>query len=283
MREVSKKVAVITGGASGIGNGMARNFASAGMRIVIGDIEEEPLAAAVTDLEVGGAEVIGVPTDVSEIEDVRALRDAAIEKFGAVHVVCNNAGVGAGGAVWQTTIEDWQWVLGVNLWGVIHGILTFVPGMVEQGEGHVVNTASMAGLISGPGLSVYSASKYAVVAISESLAQDLQVAGSEVGVSVLCPGFVRTNIADSSRNRPAELSRTIELDAAAQSMMDLMKQVIDSGMDPLEVGALVLDSIREDRFYVLPHPELLGAVKSRFDGIAEGGAPTLNLGGLGAS
>lgn len=279
MDQLDGKTAVITGGASGIGNAIARSLAGEGMKIVIGDIEEEALANAVTDLERDGASVYGLPTDVSKLSDVEALRDAAMEKFGGIHVVCNNAGVGAGGPLWRTTVEDWQWVLGPNLWGVINGILTFVPHLVEQGEGHVVNTASMAGMVTGPGLGIYSATKFAVVAISESLLHDLRMAGSSVGVSVLCPGWVKTRIAESERNRPPELSRSVEPDAAGQAMMQMLQQVIDSGLDPAIVGEMVKDAIKEDRFYIFPHPEMLGGFKSRAQRIMDGESPAFDSAG----
>lgn len=277
MKDLHRKTAVVTGGASGIGRAMARSLASEGMRLAIGDIEERALAEAVTDLEASGAEAIGVPVDVSKMEDVEALRDAALEKFGAVHVVCNNAGVGSGGPIWQSTVEDWQWVLGVNLWGVIHGVLAFVPALVEQNEGHVVNTASMAGLVTGPGLGIYAASKFAVVAITETLAHDLDATGSKVHASVLCPGWVKTGIAESERNRPPELSRTIELDAAGQAMAEFVRQVIDSGTDPAVVGDLVAEAIKEERFYILPHPEMVGGAKKRVDRLLAALPPELDI------
>ncbi|RIK07244.1 MAG: hypothetical protein DCC49_10455 [Acidobacteria bacterium] len=279
MKELEGKTAVITGGASGIGNAIAHSLSQRGMNLVIGDIEEEALANAVTDLERAGASVFGLPCDVSKISDVETLRDLALEKFEGVHVVCNNAGVGAGGPLWKSTVEDWQWVLGPNLWGVINGILTFVPYMVERGEGHVVNTASMAGMVTGPGLGIYSATKFAVVAISESLIQDLRMSGSQVGVSVLCPGWVKTRIADSERNRPPELSRTAEPDAAGQVMREMLNQVIESGIEPAIVGEMVADAIEEDRFYIFPHPEMLGGFKSRADKILNGESPAFDATG----
>ena len=202
MEELQGKVAVITGGASGIGRAVADRAAGEGMKIVLGDIEEGPLKGAVDDLTSQGAEALGVLTDVSDGASVQALRDKALDRFGAVHLVHNNAGIGLGGPIWEVSEEDWRWILGVNLWGVIHGIATFVPLLIEQGEGHVVNTASIAGLIAAPFLGPYNATKQAVVAISETLFKDLQAVGAPIGVSVLCPGFVQTRIADSERNRP---------------------------------------------------------------------------------
>ena len=203
MQDLRGKVAVITGGASGIGRAVAERAAGEGMKLVLGDIEEGPLKETVDDLTSKGAEALGVVTDVSDAASVRALRDRTLDRFGAVHLVHNNAGIGLGGPIWEVSEEDWRWILGVNLWGVIHGVATFVPVLMEQGEGHVVNTASIAGLIAAPFLGPYNATKQAVVAISETLFKDLQAVGAPIGVSVLCPGFVQTRIAESERNRPS--------------------------------------------------------------------------------
>ena len=192
MKDLQGKVAVITGGASGIGRAVADRAAGEGMKIVLGDIEEGPLKEAVDELTGRGAEALGVVTDVSDAASVRALRDRTLDRFGAVHLVHNNAGIGLGGPIWEVSEEDWRWILGVNLWGVIHGVATFVPLLIAQGEGHIVNTASIAGLTAAPFLGPYNASKHAVVAISETLFKDLQAMGAPVGVSVLCPGFVQT-------------------------------------------------------------------------------------------
>src|ERR1700733_2921273 len=202
MENLRDKVAVITGGASGIGKAVAVRTAAEGMKLVLADIEEPALEATASALTAEGADVLAVVTDVSDASSVQALRDRALQHFGAVHLVHNNAGVGVGGPIWEVTEEEWRWILGVNLWGVVHGISAFVPVLLEQGEGHVVNTASIAGLSSTPGLGPYTATKHAVVAISESLFKDLRAAGAPIGVSVLCPGFVQTGIAQSDRNRP---------------------------------------------------------------------------------
>ncbi len=187
MEDLQGKVAVITGGASGIGRAVAERAAAEGMKIVLGDIEEGALAQAVDDLTAAGAEAIGVVTDVADRASVEALRDRALDRFGAVHLVHNNAGIGLGGPIWEVTEEDWRWILGVNLWGVIHGVATFTPLLIEQGEGHIVNTASIAGLIVAPFLGPYNATKQAVVAISETLFKDLQTVAAPVGVSVALP------------------------------------------------------------------------------------------------
>ncbi len=266
MRDLQGKVAVVTGGASGIGKAVAAKAAAEGMRVVIADIEEGALKDAERELAGGGADVLAVRCDVAEGESVRALRDRALDRFGAVHLVHNNAGVGLGGPIWEVPESDWRWILGVNLWGVVHGLAAFVPLLVEQGEGHVVNTASIAGLTSAPFLGPYNATKQAVVAISETLYKDLQAAGvSGVGVSVLCPGFVQTRIAESDRNRPPWAP-----DRQAEGGPDVravIQAMVDSGIPTASVGDAVLDAVRNDTFYILTHPELDEAVRTRFDDI----------------
>ena len=202
MREFDGRVAVVTGGASGIGFSLASAFAAEGAKIVLGDIEAPALDEAVGKLEASGAEVIGVVTDVSDAAQVQALADAAVERFGAIHIACNNAGVGAGGLSWEAPLSTWEWVLGVNLWGVIHGLRAFVPILMQQSQAYVVNTASVAGVVAGPFMAPYNASKHAVVALSETLHHEMAMMAPQVKVSVLCPGWVRTRIADSARNRP---------------------------------------------------------------------------------
>ena len=267
------KVAVITGGASGIGNAVAARAAARGMKIVLADIEERPLREAARSLSDNGADVLPVVTDVSEASSVEALRDRTLERFGAVHLVHNNAGVGGGGLLWTISEAEWRWVLGVNLFGVIHGIRTFVPLMVEQGEGHVVNTASLAGLVSPPFYGPYSASKHAVVTISEILYRDLRIVGSKVGVSVLCPGFVRTRISEADRNRP-QWAPAPPTNPAAEQVRAAAAQAVADGIDPAAVADSVLDAVRTNRFYILTHPELNGAIALRLQDILEGRAPT---------
>src|SRR5580704_13002004 len=274
MEDLQGKVAVITGGASGIGKAVAQRAATEGMRIVVADIEEGPLKDAENELTNRGAEAIGVVTDVSDAASVRSLRDAALDRFGAVHLVHNNAGVGLGGPIWDVTEEDWRWILGVNLWGVIHGVATFVPLLIEQGEGHVVNTASIAGLTTAAFLGPYNATKQAVVAISETLYKDLQSVGAPmgVGVSVLCPGFVRTRIAESDRNRPAWASeREAE---GAEELRGAIQNMVDGGIPASVVGDRVIDAVRTNTFYILTHPELTPALQTRFDDIVQGRPPT---------
>jgi NAD(P)-dependent dehydrogenase (short-subunit alcohol dehydrogenase family) len=249
MQDFEEKVAVITGGASGMGRAFADRFAAEGMKLALADIEEPELARAVDELKAGGADVIGVRTDVARIEDVQALRERTLEAFGAVHVVCNNAGV-AGGSVIDSPIEMWRWVLGVNLWGVIHGCNVFLGDLLEQDEGHVVNTASIAGLGGAAGLGVYCTSKFAVVGLSESLHHDLVARDSQVGVSVLCPGFVNTRIFESHRNMPDEVRAVFETSEASD---EVQRTVIGFGIPPSDAAAAVFAAIGDKRFFVLPH------------------------------
>jgi len=249
LRELSGKVAVVTGGASGIGLAMARRFSSAGMRIVLADIEEPALAAAVAELTSDGAEVIGVPTDVADHSSVVALHAQTLASFGSVHVVCNNAGV-VGRSIVSSGIDVWRWVVGVNLFGVINGCSVFLPTLVEQDEGHVVNTASMAGLVGYGILGVYSTTKFAVVGLSEALRDELRSSGSHVGVSVVCPGFVRTRIGQSERNMPASLRDT------HTPIDDPLVMAVESGIPAAEVADVVFDAVAADRLYVLTHPEM---------------------------
>jgi NAD(P)-dependent dehydrogenase (short-subunit alcohol dehydrogenase family) len=272
MENLQGKVAVITGGASGIGRAVAERAAADGMKIVLGDIEEGPLKEAVQELTVQGTEAIGVVTDVSDLASVQALRDAALDRFGAVHLVHNNAGIGLGGPIWEVREEDWRWILGVNLWGVIHGVATFVPGLIEQGEGHVVNTASIAGLIAAPFLGPYNATKQAVVAVSETLFKDLQAVGAPVGVSVLCPGFVQTRIADSERNRP-EWAPDRDVPGAAE-LRGAVQDMVEGGIAASIVADRVIEAVRTNTFYILTHPELEGALSTRFDDILQGRPPS---------
>jgi len=272
MEQLQGKVAVITGAASGIGLAMARRAAAEGMRLVLADIETEPLVQAEKDLAGTGAEVLGVVTDVSDYTSVELLRNRAVERFGAVHLVHNNAGVGAGGLLWEISEAEWRWVLGVNLWGVVHGIRAFVPLMVEQGEGHVVNTASLAGLVSTPFMGPYNASKHAVVTISETLAKDLRLVGSPVGVSVLCPAFVKTKIDQSDRNRPDWAP--VGDSPGREQIQEAIHQLVAGGIEPTLVADRVLQAVREDTFYILTHEDSAPAVATRMHDILEGRAPS---------
>ncbi len=253
--ELKGRVAVVTGGASGIGRGMAEAFLEEGMKVVIGDIERAALDATLGELEASGGEVVGAICDVSSQDSLDALAKTALDAFGAVHVLCNNAGVaGEGGPVWDRSLEDWNWVMGVNVLGVLHGIRSFVPIMIEQGdEGHVVNTASMAGLIAGGG--TYGVSKHACVALSEGLFSDLKQHAPQLGASVLCPGWVRTRIAESERNRPEAPRETPGAGTpVAEVMRKMVEAAISSGLDPKEVGGMVANAIKARQFYILTHP-----------------------------
>jgi NAD(P)-dependent dehydrogenase (short-subunit alcohol dehydrogenase family) len=272
MKVLRGKVAVITGGASGIGRSVAERCAAESMKVVLADIEESPLILTAGTLESSGAEVEAVVADVSNGSDVEALRDRALERFGAVHLVHNNAGVGVGGLLWTVPTADWKWILGVNLWGVINGIRTFVPLLIEQGEGHVVNTASLAGLTSPGLLGPYNATKHAVVTISETLYRDLRVIGTSVGVSVLCPGFVRTYIAESERNRPG-WAPVSEDDALAEASRVMVRQMVEGGIEPSQVADRVIDAVRTDTFYVLTHEVSRSMVEARMRDILEGRSP----------
>jgi NAD(P)-dependent dehydrogenase (short-subunit alcohol dehydrogenase family) len=273
MENLQGKVAVVTGGASGIGKAVAAKAAAEGMKIVVADVEEGALKEAERDLAAAGADVLAVQTDVADAASVRELRDLAVDRYGTVHLVHNNAGVGLGGPIWEIPESDWRWILGVNLWGVVHGVATFVPLFIEQGEGHVVNTASIAGLTSAPFLGPYNATKQAVVAISETLYKDLQAAGvTGVGVSVLCPGFVQTRIAESDRNRPAWAPEREVVGVA--EMRGALQALVDSGIPAAAVADRVLDAVRTNTFYILTHPELNDALQTRFDDILQGRPPS---------
>ena len=264
MERLDGKVAVVTGAASGIGLGLATRFAEEGMKVVLADIEKPALEAAVTGLKQREFDVTGVVTD-SHFET------KAVETYGKVHVLCNNAGVVVGNLIWDTTANDWEWVLGVNLWGVINGIRAFVPRMLQHGEeGHVVNTASLAGITTPTVDSIYAASKHAIVAISEALYFQLHVTGSKLSASVLCPGFVCTNILDSARNRPPELQSpppVIPEGQDVEAMMAMIRQLIEGGLSPTAVAGMVVDAIRADQFWILTAPEFDPAVRDRVEGI----------------
>jgi NAD(P)-dependent dehydrogenase (short-subunit alcohol dehydrogenase family) len=268
MRELAGKTAFVTGGASGIGLALGRAFAEAGMNVVLADIETDALAAAVKSLHNLGPDVRGVICDVADPTSVERAAEASSKAFGNVHVVCNNAGVAAGSGIDNISLDNWRWVLDVNLMGVVHGIRSFLPHLRAHGQGgHIVNTASMAGMINGMGFSPYSASKFAVVSMSEGLAAQLKPLG--IGVSVLCPSFVRTGIGESGRNRPQRYGATQTLDPAgpAAAMVAEIATRLQAGLDPAAVAARVLDAIRNDELYVFTHPDMRNGVDERFAAI----------------
>jgi NAD(P)-dependent dehydrogenase (short-subunit alcohol dehydrogenase family) len=277
MDGLTGRVAVVTGGASGIGLAMAERFAAEGMHLAIADIEQDALDVAAKQLGDTGAEVLAVRTDVSQADEVDALAERVRDRFGGFHVVCNNAGVGGHGfSSWDGPVSEWQWVLGVNLWGVINGIRAFVPTLVEQNEGHVVNTASLAGLTTIPFMAPYSATKHAVLAISEALFHELTILGSGVKVSVLCPGFVKTRIAEANRNWLEHLGPEPAHDDPESAVMEpLIRGLVEAGKPADELAEQVVDAIRAARFLVLTEPEVSkGAVDSRAAAL-EGSDPTL--------
>jgi NAD(P)-dependent dehydrogenase (short-subunit alcohol dehydrogenase family) len=249
---------------------MAAAFAAEGMKVVLSDVETGPLEEAVAALRGDGHEVMGVPADVARWPDVEALAEATIEAFGAVHVACNNAGVVKRARTWALTLDDWNWVLGVDLWGVIHGVKAFVPRMLAQGEGgHVVNTASMVGLLPVKNLATYDAAKMAVVGLSEALAMDLEEEGSDIGVSVLLPGFIATRIIESGRNRPQALGDTADAPAVARTTAGA-----EPTMEADDVAAMVVDAVRTGEFWILTHQAYRPVIQARAAGIGTGGRPS---------
>ncbi len=257
MQELEGRVAVVTGGASGIGLALAKRWIAEGMRVVIADLRQDALDAAVRELEAAGGEVLAVTTDVSRGDEVDALAARALEAFGAVHLVCNNAGVGGEhGAAWEQSRAGWDWVLGVNLWGVIHGVRTFLPILLSQQQpGHLVNTASLAGLRAMPFTAGYSASKYAVVGLSESLDQELRERGAPIGVSVLCPGTVRTGILDPDRGRPEGVAGPDSdgSESAAEQEEATRQLLARLGVEPELVADRVAEAVLENRFWIFTH------------------------------
>jgi NAD(P)-dependent dehydrogenase (short-subunit alcohol dehydrogenase family) len=277
MEDLAGKVAVVTGGASGIGLAMATKFAAEGMKVVLADIERPVLVAAGEELSAAGADVLTVPTDVSMAGEVAALAATTLEHFGDVHLVCNNAGVGSRGLpIAELPLEDFAWVVAVNLFGVIHGIRSFLPHLRANGVGHIVNTASMSGLYHLPRMGPYNASKAAVVALSETLRFELDAERSGVGVSVLCPSWVRTNITTSDRNRPERFAYTLaseQMAQAAEYKAKRREQLATIAIDPTKVAAQVCDAVLHDRFYVLTHPESVAGFEQRAQRIIAGENP----------
>ncbi|NIC43341.1 SDR family oxidoreductase [Aquabacterium sp. A08] len=279
LKELQGKTAVITGAGSGFGLEVARIGARHGMNLVLVDVQADALERARTELEAAGAAVLAQRVDVSSAEAMDDLAEAVQQRFGAPHFVFNNAGVAAGGLVWENTVADWQWVLGVNLWGVVHGVRAFTPRMLAASQadpayrGHIVNTASMAGLLTPPNMGVYNVSKHAVVALTETLYQDLHLVSDQIGASVLCPYFVPTGISQSERNRPGELAtgQPTQSQLIGQAMSD--KAVSSGKVTAAEVAQKVFDAMAADAFYIYSHPKALGNVQTRMSAIVAGQNP----------
>ena len=267
------KTAVLTGGASGFGLECARIGASLGMNLVLVDVQKDALKTAHDEMQALGVQVMAKRVDVSNAEDMQTLANDVKARFGAPHFVFNNAGVGAGGLVWENTLQDWEWLLGVNLWGVVHGVRLFTPMMLEAAkhdphwQGHIVNTASMAGLLTPPNMGIYNVTKHAVVSLTETLYQDLKLVSDQVSASVLCPYFVPTGINNSERNRPEGLKpqALTQSQLIGQAMSD--KAVHSGKVSAVEVAQMVFDAVAQDQFYIYSHPQALGNVQSRMQAI----------------
>jgi NAD(P)-dependent dehydrogenase (short-subunit alcohol dehydrogenase family) len=277
MKQFRDRVAVVTGAASGIGLALAERFAAEGMKVVMADIEGAALAKAADGVRRKAAALLATEVDVSRPDQVERLAQETYRVFGAAHVLCNNAGVAVIGAVHEHSLADWQWVINVNLWGVIHGVRAFVPRMLAGGEeGHIVNTASMAGLTTSPFMSVYDVTKHGVVALSESMYKEFVLTGAPIGVSVVCPGLINTNIMRSARNRPAELVEEGKAGPMAQTFGQGLADRLATGYPPSEVANQVVDGMREGRFYIVPaQPDVKSYIAVRARDLLELRNPTL--------
>ena len=279
IQDFAGRTAVLTGAGSGFGLECARIGAQRGMKLVLVDVQQDALDRAAAELTAAGAEVMARRVDVSSAAEMEALALEVVQRFGAPHFVFNNAGVGSGGLVWENSVRDWEWVLGVNLWGVIHGVRLFTPHMLAAAEadpawrGHIVNTASMAGLLTPPNMGIYNVSKHAVVSLTETLYQDLRLVSDQVSASVLCPYFVPTGISQSHRNRPGDMAaeKPTRSQLIGQAMSD--KAVSSGKVTAAEVAAMVFDAIQADRFYIFSHPRALGNVRARMEGIVNATNP----------
>ena len=273
------KTAVITGAGSGFGLASARIGASLGMQLVLIDVQQDTLDAANADLQAAGAQTLVIRLDVSNAAQMEAMADSVKSRWGAPHLVFNNAGVGSGGLIWENTTQDWDWVLGVNLMGVVHGVRLFTPMMLEAAaqdaawQGHIVNTASMAGLLNPPNMGVYNVSKHAVVALSETLYQDLRLVTGQIGASVLCPYFVDTGISQSFRNRPADMEGKPTRSQQVQHAM-ISKAVASGKVSAAEVAQLVFDAVANNQFYIYSHPKAIGAVQTRLEDVLQARNPS---------
>ncbi|WP_438396612.1 SDR family oxidoreductase [Caballeronia sp. DA-9] len=276
MDQFDGKVAVITGAGSGFGRAFAMQGASLGMKLVLADVDVKALAQTVEMARALGAQALGVPTDVSDAKQVDALASATMDTYRAVHLLFNNAGVGAGGFVWENSANDWAWVFGVNVMGVANGVRAFTPLMLAQNEpAHIVNTASVAGLLSAPAMGVYNASKHAVVALTETLYHDLKIAGAQVDCSLLCPAFVPTGVAQAERARPEALRNDEPMTTSQRMAVRQLTKAVEGGkLSANDVAQITFDAVRERRFYVLTHPKILASVQLRFDDVAQMRNPT---------
>ena len=277
MDELDGKVGVITGAASGIGRAMAVAFAAEGMHLSLADVEIGPLEDTAEMVRSEGVNALVVPTDVSDPTQVEALAERTIGEYGELHLACNNAGVSGGGLTWEIDLDTWNWVLGVNLYGVIHGLRSFTPRIIDSGGGHIVNTASMAGLTSPPGMSPYNVSKHAVVTLSESMSVELSMTHPEVGISVLCPGWVRTRIHEADRNRPTDPAEVEDERPELAGMRDLVAGLIEGGLDPAAVAAQVVTAVRENRPWVFTHPDWMDMATGRTERIVAGEPPAVSF------
>jgi NAD(P)-dependent dehydrogenase (short-subunit alcohol dehydrogenase family) len=279
MKEFKDKVAVVTGAASGIGRAIAYRCAEEGMKVVLADINKEGLASAEAELKAAGATVLSIPTDVSKASDIETIARRTMEEFGGVHLLVNNAAVYTTGAIWENTIADWEWVLGVNLWGVIHGVRTFLPIMIEQDtEAHVVNVSSMTGLTRSSIIGTYAVSKHGIVSLSETLFYQLAEREAKVKVSVLCPGAVNTPVAEAARRRfkeMADIPGERKMTSDDERVIERLRNAFKNGMPPEEVAEKVFESIREERFYILTHPNEKVRVERRMKDILNERNPTL--------
>jgi NAD(P)-dependent dehydrogenase (short-subunit alcohol dehydrogenase family) len=280
--DFKNKTAVLTGAGSGFGLECARIGAKLGMNLVLADVQQDALDRTVAEMQAAGAQVLAMRVDVSRADQMQALADAAFARFGAPHFVFNNAGVGAGGLIWENSLEDWNWVLGVNVMGVVHGVRLFTPMMLEAAkadpgyQGHIVNTASMAGLLNAPNMGIYNVSKHAVVSLSETLYQDLALVTDQIGASVLCPFFVPTGINQSHRNRPEELKvsgfNPTQSQLIGQAMSD--KAVGSGKVTAAEVAQMVFNAIAANQFYIYSHPKAIGSVQTRMEDVLQARNPT---------
>lgn len=292
MNEFKDKVAVITGAASGLGKEFAKTGASLGMKLVLADIQHDALDACIKELIGAGADVVGRKTDVSKADDVNALADLACKEFSKVHLVFNNAGVTASGFVWEHAQNDWAWVLNVNLFGVINGVSAFTPLMLAEAsrdatyQGHIVNTASMAGLLTAPSQGIYNVSKHGVVALSEALYHDLEIVTDQIHCSVLCPSYVQTNIAESQRNRPSDLLNQTGMTLSQKVARESVTNSVNAGdVTAAQVSAITFEAIRDERLYIFPSHGSLSRVKQRTDDILAARNPAgwfQNVPGIGA-